>query len=230
VRRSLGARPAVAVTIGSLAAFDVIRSAWIPSRLDFAANIGMIGVVGGIAAWSGLTRSDLGLARAGVRPGCRLGALAFAGIATAIGTAALVPSVRDAMIEQATTGSFVDMFVQAVLRIPLGTVVLEELAFRGLLLANLGRVVSRRGAFAWSVAAFAVWHLPPLLGSSTSGAAGESVASGRLGLVAVTLASTAAAGGLFTMLRVRSGSLIAPAAAHVATNSVPFALAWWLAR
>lgn len=38
-----------------------------------------------------------------------------------------------------------------------------------------------------------------------------------------------AAGLAFIWLRHRSGSLIAPALLHVATNSFPFAMAWFLA-
>ncbi|MFM2069856.1 MAG: hypothetical protein RLZZ623_119, partial [Actinomycetota bacterium] len=150
--------------------------------------------------------------------GLRIGAIAFTGITTAICLASLVPAVRDAFIDQASQISRGEMLWRALIRIPVGTVLLEELAFRGVLLANLHRVTSARRSIGWSVAAFAVWHLPGV------------VADGSAGLIITTLVSTAVAGLGFTVLRQKSGSLIASGAAHIATNSVPFALAWMFAR
>jgi membrane protease YdiL (CAAX protease family) len=224
----LSGRPAVAVTVVSLATFDIVRRVAIPSRFHFVANVAMIGVVGGVAVWSGLSAAQLGVDRSSTRAGLRVGAIAFAGITAAICLASLVPAVRNAMVDQGSPISRGQMLWRVLIRIPVGTVLLEELAFRGVLLANLRRVTSVRRSIGWSVAAFAVWHLPGVI--SAGAGAGSAVASGRAGVIVTTLVSTAVAGLGFTMLREKSGSLIASSAAHVATNSVPFALAWFLVR
>ena len=53
---------------------------------------------------------------------------------------------------------------------------------------------------------------------------------GKAAAVAGTFVATFVAGLGFAWLRERSGSVIAPAAAHLATNSVAFAVAWAVAR
>jgi CAAX protease family protein len=104
-------------------------------------------------------------------------------------------------------------------RIPWGTVLWEEVAFRGVLLASLSRLVSVRTATAMSAAVFGIWHVRPTL----SALAANNVAGGPvLRAVAVVLGClfTGVAGGLFAWLRLRSGSLLAPGLLHLAANAL----------
>jgi membrane protease YdiL (CAAX protease family) len=104
-------------------------------------------------------------------------------------------------------------------RIPFGTVLWEETAFRGVLLAALTRVLPVHAAIAASAAVFGVWHIRPTL----SAVAANDLADGPLGrglAVLLGCAVTAGAGVLFAWLRMRSGSLVAPVLLHLATNDV----------
>jgi membrane protease YdiL (CAAX protease family) len=106
---------------------------------------------------------------------------------------------------------------QVLVRIPLGTVLWEEVAFRGVLLAALGRLLSLRGAIGVSAVLFGLWHVRPALGAL----AADGLAAGplaRTGAVVLACLGTAAAGVPFAELRLRSGSLLAPALLHLATN------------
>ena len=103
------------------------------------------------------------------------------------------------------------------IRIPLGTVLWEETAFRGVLLAALLRVLPPRTAVGISAAVFGLWHIRPTLDAT----AANDLAAGLPGRTAAVLSGcvlTAAAGVLFTGLRMRSGSLLAPVLVHAAAN------------
>jgi membrane protease YdiL (CAAX protease family) len=67
---------------------------------------------------------------------------------------------------------------------------------------------------------FGLWHIPPALNDASGKAA-----AATLGVVIGTIAATAFAGAVFAWLRVRSGSVVAPMLAHLATNSFAYAAA-----
>ena len=116
------------------------------------------------------------------------------------------------------------MLLRAVLVIPLGTVLVEELAFRGTLHALLDRVGGPRWTWVVGAVLFGLWHVFP---AWRGGAVDTDLAEvGRVATTAGTLVATTLAGLVFVWLRVRSDSLVAPVLAHLATNSVTFAVAW----
>lgn len=108
------------------------------------------------------------------------------------------------------------------MRIPLGTVVFEEIAFRSVLPAMLdGR---ERQHVSWgSAALFGLWHVLPTL--TTLDINGVSNRRTRIAAVAGGVGATAVAAGGFDMLRLRSSSVIAPMLAHWAANGVSYLLA-----
>ena len=220
---------AVAVTLGALVTFGLVRRFAIPGEWHLLANVAAAAGFGAIALLTGLRADELGLARARLGAGARLGGLALGLVTVVVGAALLFPAGRDAFVDARLDTSLAEMLRRVLVDIPLGTVLLEELAFRGVLLALLLRVTGRGPAIAASVAAFSVWHLPPLLGGGADAAAGADVAGSTAAVIAGTLVATGVAGLAFTWLRLRSGSLLAPALAHLGTNSVTFALAWWAA-
>ena len=67
---------------------------------------------------------------------------------------------------------------------------------------------------------FGLWHLPPALRDAS-----DKGAAGAVGVVVGTIAVTTVAGAAFAWLRLRSGSLVAPMMAHLATNSFAYAAA-----
>ena len=99
----------------------------------------------------------------------------------------------------------------ALVRIPAGTVVLEEVAFRGVLPA-LGVPVLA------AAVAFGLWHVVPTnrtLDTNRLAAAPATRAAALLAAVAVTTV----AGLGFHLLRDQSGGLLAPALVHAALTS-----------
>lgn len=169
---------------------------------------------------AGLSWEELGLSRSRLRAGARWGGLCSAVVAVGCGSALAVPAVRPLLADARLAGTDgAEIAHQVLVRIPLGTVVWEEVAFRGVLLAALTRMVPPRAAIGVSAAVFGFWHVRPTLGAvAANDLAGGPVT--RFLIVVLGCAVTAAAGWLFAWLRVRTGSLLAPVLLHLATNTL----------
>jgi uncharacterized protein len=170
------------------------------------------------AAASGLTPAGLGLGRDQLRSGVRLGSAAAAPVLAAYGLAALTPATRPLLNDQRV--AVLDqrqLAYHVLLRIPLGTVVWEETAFRGVLHAALRRVLAEPAATAVASVTFGLWHIRPAAEALDANrlAASRGV---RITAVCAVAAGTAAAGALLSALRQRSGSLAAPVLLHLAAN------------
>jgi uncharacterized protein len=221
--RPVGRRRALAFT----APLVLVLGAWnnvVVTRLPrcpgsyVAANVAATGLLLVAARAAGISGEELGLDRQGLTGGVRWGgpclAVAAAGCAAGVAVPAARPLFADARLAGADGG---EIAYQALIRIPLGTVLWEETAFRGVLLAALARTVSRPAALGASVVLFGVWHVRP---TSEAVAANDLARGPVLRCLAVLLGCTAAAGAgcLFAWLRVRSGSLLAPVLLHLGTN------------
>jgi uncharacterized protein len=188
-----------------------------------------------ISRWAGLTRADLGLGAATTRSGLIWGLAAAAVVVTVYLVGLAVPITRDAFLdERAARLSVGAMLWYALVRVPLGTVLLEELGFRGVLWALIGRRLGQAWATGISSALFGLWHVLPSIGiTRANAAAGEFFGQGGTGQLAAVLAAvagTAAAGVILCELRRRTGSLLAPASLHCATNGFGYLLAWAATR
>lgn len=206
--------------VAALAIANIARSALVPGRWHFVFNLGIGLVAVAFAALAGLNRSEMGLDRSKQRAGLRLGGIAFALTSLVVIVAALTGAVSD----DRTEVTFREMLLRTLVVIPLATVVVEEVAFRGTLHGLLRRVTSPRWAAAAGAVLFGLWHVFP---AWRGGSAGD-VEVSRAAAAAGTFAATTAAGLVFVWLRTRSDSLLAPVMFHLATNSVTFA-AFWLA-
>ncbi|MFD7434264.1 CPBP family intramembrane glutamic endopeptidase [Streptomyces sp. NPDC059861] len=184
-----------------------------------------------IARRDGLTRADLGLDAAGLRRGARWAPYLAGAVLAGYLLLLAVPAGREVFQDARAAGLTGGQLLGSVLvRVPVGTVLLEETAFRGVLWA----MVRRRWGTAWATAAssllFGLWHVLPSRGLNRSNAAvGTAFGGGPADVavtVAVAVAVTAAAGVVLCELRRRSGSLLAPAALHWAVNGFGYALAW----
>lgn len=173
---------------------------------------------------AGLTWHDLGLSRSTLLPGLKwaIGSVAVVAVVYAIGAA--VPFTRPAFQDVRYHLHLSAALLTAFVVVPLGTVLLEEVAFRGVL---LGLVNRHRGAVWASVTSsvlFGLWHiLPSLRLNSANEAVGSAFGTGVTGqflAVAGAVGFTALAGLLLCELRRRSGSLLATAALHWATNGL----------
>ena len=192
-------------------------------------NVCATGAALAAAAASGLTPTDVGFGRAELRRGVRLGSAAAAATAGGWVLIAAVPATRPVLGDDRIRGlSGREVAYQVLVRIPLGTVLWEETAFRGVLQAALGRVMPGPAAIAVTSCIFGIWHVGPTAAALRINGLAD---RGRI-LAGVTagVAATAAGGVLLSWLRVRSGSLAAPMLLHVATNCGGALTAWAVAR
>ncbi len=126
------------------------------------------------------------------------------------------------------------LMFQALIEVPFGTVLFEEIAFRGVLFAMLARRYGLVWALVGSALLFGLWHILPSIGTHEQNPAlGSVVGEGRRGNILAVLLSvftTALAGILFGGLRVLSGSVLAPMGFHWGTNGLGYAFSWVLIR
>lgn len=123
---------------------------------------------------------------------------------------------------------------QALVEVPFGTVLLEEIAFRAVLFSMLARRFGVIPAIIISSILFGLWHILPSIGTHEANPAlGSVVGSGRRGAILAVLASvvtTTFAGVLFNVMRIASGSVLAPMGFHWATNGLGYGFSWILLR
>lgn len=144
-----------------------------------------------------------------------------------------MPAFNDLYHDRRVEAGTATWLYQAFIRIPIGTVLLEEVAFRAVL---PGLFIMRWGVLRGCVAAsmcFGLWHvLPALTLNEVNPVATRVFGTGAGGVaIAVVFAvcSTAIAGLWFCWIRLRSGSVLATMLAHVASNSGAYTIAWLLA-
>lgn len=201
--------------------------------------LGPVGAVGLIvfARVSGLTWHQLGLARRTHAAGLRWGGLVIALVAAVYLAGVLLPATRSAFLDVRYHLPPASVLFTAFVMIPLGTVLLEEVAFRSVLWGMLARHARMWQVLLGSSLLFGLWHVIPASASAHGNALIGSVLAG-LGpyamvlLVAGTVLFTAAGGVVAGELRRRSGSLLASIGMHWATNGLGVlfgSLAWRLA-
>jgi membrane protease YdiL (CAAX protease family) len=188
-----------------------------------------------IARRSGLTWDDLGLGRAAARRGLRWGLVLVGAVLVVLSVGLALPITQEAFQDERAAGLSPEELVYRVLiRVPLGTVLLEEIAFRGVLWAMVRRRWGPVRATVVSSVLFGLWHVQPSRGLTRANAAAQEVfGAGQVGValsVTAAVVGTALTGVLLCELRRRSGSLVAPMALHCALNSAGYALAWAASR
>lgn len=188
-----------------------------------------------ISRGAGLGWAELGLGSATVRSGLRWALVTAAVVVAAYLVCLAVPATREVLSDDRAAGLSVGALLwRALVRVPFGTVLLEEVGFRGVLWALLAHRLGHAWATGISSALFGLWHVLPSLRITRANAAAAGVfgptAAGQVAAVLAAVVGTAAAGVLLCELRRRSGSLLAPAGLHWAANSVGYVLAWTASR
>ena len=191
----------------------------------------------GLLAWlrfRGLAWAELGLGRDDWKSGA-VYALAAVGLVVAVIAVGVALPMTRPMFLNNHYATISGALVASMIVIPLQTVIPEELAFRGVLHGALNRAWGFRGVAVAGSLLFGLWHVATSLGLTNSNVGFTRLLGGgvfgMLAGVALAVLATGAAGLVFSWLRRRSGSLIAPIALHWSLNGVgalAAALVWHL--
>lgn len=225
----------VACVLATLIVSNVMANVVIPQWAYVPWNLAVAWVVVSLAVrLDSQTPPAMGLARASLGSGLRLGLAVSSVLALVMVLGLLIPATREVFMDERADVPFSEMAFKFLVEVPFGTVLLEEVTFRGVLPAMVAvriRPGPRRRLRADSVAAalFGLWHILPALSLGDSNdKITESVdpmllqVGGVIGSVAVT---ACVAMGL-SWMRNRSDSVAAPALLHATANGLGSALAW----
>ncbi|WP_199256058.1 CPBP family intramembrane glutamic endopeptidase [Mycolicibacterium mengxianglii] len=223
----------IAIVVVVLAASNLIAhftTPWASIATVPAAAVGLLALMRA----RGIGWAELGLGREHWRSGAGYAAAAVGLVVTVIAVGALLPWTRP-MFMNDNYATLSGALLASMIIIPLQTVIPEELAFRGVLHGTLNRAWGFRGVAAAGSLLFGLWHISTSLGLTSSNVGFTRILGGgvvgMLAGVLLAVLATAAAGFVFTWLRRRSGSLIAPIALHWSLNGVgalAAALVWHL--
>lgn len=184
-----------ALVVGVLVLHNLLTNLWFTDRWTYVPV--NLATAGGLVAVAGV---DVPVGAWGPAVAAALVVLAVVALVAVVAPPALADG-RMAGVDMAGTAS------RALVRIPLGTVVLEEVAFRAVLPALLSPAAS--------AGLFGLWHVVPAARTlETNG-----LRRHRAAAVAVAVVLSAGAGALLWELREATGGLAAPALVHVAANS-----------
>ncbi|MEV0824535.1 CPBP family intramembrane glutamic endopeptidase [Nonomuraea rubra] len=221
-------------SIAVLTAANILNNKIAPRLGPLTSTVATAALVA-MARRSGVSWKELGFEHG--RRGAVAGGVLAAAVAGVYTAGVAMPRTRPLFHDdRALSLSRARVLEEALLQVPLGTVLLEEVGFRGALYGMLRRTHGTAAATAVSSTLFGLWHiLPaidmaranPALGALTAGESPGHLDTARV--VAGSVVSTAAAGVLFCELR-RHRGLLTPVMLHLATNSLGYAFARLAAR
>jgi membrane protease YdiL (CAAX protease family) len=213
---------AVLVVVAILAVVNVV-DVRVP-HASLVVGPGCAAVLLGVARLAGLSWAELGLGPGTWRRGLRWAAVIVGVVALVFAVGAALPLTREAFRDSRYDLGWGEALLTALVLIPVGTVLVEEIAFRSVLWGLVRRVYGTVPATFVSSLLFGLWHVLPSLhldadNEAISGAVGRGGSAQALTVLGTVL-FTALAGVVFCELRRRSGSVLASAALHWATNGL----------
>lgn len=219
-------RQLLVLSVGLLL-WSVVANLLIGDTLYTVRNLALTGLL--LAGWmrvAGPDRNrlaDLGLTRSSLPAGARWGLGAVTLIALVLAGAVLLADRIDAiailLADERVAAMDGSLLYATMVRIPIGTALFEEVAFRGLLLALALQMLPTVRAVAATSAVFGLWHVAPTIVTLRINDVEVASLAGAGAIAGAVLVTTVAGAG-FCWLRLRSGSLVAPILAHWATNAL----------
>jgi membrane protease YdiL (CAAX protease family) len=238
----LGAAPRPAPlwgVLGTLVVSNVMANQVLPAWAYIPWNCSVAAVLVVVAMRAdGCSANDLGLASRRLPDGLRWGGAVSAGLLAIYMVGLALPATRDLFRDERADVDTAALLWRTLVAIPLGTVLMEEVAFRGVLPAMFRRRTAHHAngalrADVYAALLFGVWHVLPSLDLTDANPTLGDLLPGPLGALAAisgAVLGTAAAGMGLSWLRNRSGSLAAPAMVHISSNSIGYVLAWLVQR
>lgn len=208
-------------TLTSLAVYNVVQNRFLRERGYVAGNLLMTAGVLGLAMSSGLSARDLRLTGGDRRATCLVAGSALVAGAGFLALSAFLPVVASRLEDRRLPDMAPAIAARrALIRLPLGTALFEEVVFRGALprlLADRDELIGDRKA----ALAFGLWHLIPTYDALSVNSLAPAPAR-RLGGTVVGSVSAGAAGYFLSWLRRRTGSVVAPWAVHAVVNTASY--------
>ncbi|MFI6247741.1 lysostaphin resistance A-like protein [Streptomyces sp. NPDC051016] len=228
----LPTRTALAAAVAVLVLANLLDNRWAGSWILLTAVVGSAVLVA-LLFWAGGSWAELGLGRNSLGKGVRWGGALIGIVAAVYLCGALLPVTRELFTDRRTDAlSGSEIAFKALVAVPVGTVLLEEIAFRGVLFALLCRLRTATTAAVLSSLLFGLWHILPSLNlgkeKPTLGSLFGHSAAGAVLVDVGAVLFTAVVGCLLCWLRDRSGSLLAPMALHWAVNGLGYAVGFLL--
>ena len=216
--------------VSNVMANEVLPSwAYVPWNLTVAALLLLIAV-----RWDGRSADGLGLEPRKVQSGLRWGGGASAILLSIYLIGLAIPFTNGLFQDSRADISLGALAWETLIMVPLGTVLMEEIAFRGVLPAMFRKRFTHHAngplrADLLAALLFGFWHVLPSWNVSTVNPVFRDLLPGTLGQAAAIAAGvigTGAAGMALSWLRNRSESLMAPVLMHCSSNSLGYLLAW----
>lgn len=217
-------RLAVRSALGILAVHNVVQNLILNERGYVTGNLAVSAVLMGLGRGSGSTWDEMGFGRPDVRATLGYGAVAM--VTSTAGAVIAMTNTRTRGLlldKRAQVAGWREMMQRAVVRFPLGTAIFEEIGFRGVLPALLGRNRAPWRGDALAAGVFALWHLIPTARVQAGNALAQDQPRHRRATSVVVGSVAAGVAGLgLSWLRRRTGSLLAPWLVHASVNSIAF--------
>lgn len=216
----------VMMLLASVTTFHVSRRWYVPLALIWTLAFLLFGRLVGLS-W---TEMGLGNPAYGIIWG--IGCIVVVSVAMAAGVA--IPRLHPLFADERVLGSTGrQVALKSLVEVPLGTVALEEVVFRSVLLGLLTVSFGTVWGVIGSAFLFGLWHVLPALEMHDSHSLTSQLGSGwwaKVTTVVGTILATGAAGVGFALLVVWSGSVLAPMGLHWALNSTGSIAAWLVGR
>ncbi|MFQ5934359.1 MAG: lysostaphin resistance A-like protein [Dehalococcoidia bacterium] len=174
-----------------------------------------------LARGYGLSWRDVGLSRTSIPSGLRWGLLLGVGLPSLLFLALLLPDPISSLMEDPRLEglTLAGLAYRTLIRIPLGTALFEEMAFRGVLFGTWAKVASLRSAVVGSSLLFGLWHITPTFNALRTGDRVEEPALLLVSILAAVVV-TFLGGLFFAWLRLRTGGIYGPVLTHWLINAL----------
>lgn len=202
--------------------YGAVLARVVPLKAHLPLNIAATITTVALGILIGLNFNELGLAN--IQKGLVVGGAISLAIIVGTFIVSFIPPIKRIFIaENHANVKKGRLIFESAVRIPLGTALVEETLFRGLLLGVLLVSYGETTALIVSSVIFGLWHILPSIDSLAKNDAALNILGSRkrwhfAGIAGVVVV-TAVAGAGFSYLRILSGSLLAPWLVHWAINS-----------
>lgn len=222
-------RAEVALVVGILVVSNLVNNLMLPAWAYVPWNMAVAGAIVAIALRV-VTPEQVGFTE--WKRGARWGLVLFVGMVVILAIGLAVPALRTLFDDDRVDGSTWLWVYHTFIRIPFGTVGLEEVAFRAVLPGLLAVRLGVLRACIWTSLLFGLWHVLAAWNiHEVNSGVGEAVGTGLTGqVIAVSFAvlGTTIAGLWWCWVRYRSGSVLSTMIGHVASNSLSYTVVWAL--